>query len=159
MKNSEGFTLIELMIVVSIIGILASVSLPAYQDYVYRAKIAEAIMITSELKPQVVSYFRTKNRFPDNNLQAGVPEPQFIIGNYVKQVSIEKGAIHVELGNKAGPAMDGKILTLRPIVVDGSPQSPISWICGDDLPPDGMSAVGDNKTTLESEQLPSACRA
>ena len=158
MQNQQGFTLIELMIVVSIIGILAAVALPAYQDYIYRAKIAEAISLVSEFKPSIIEYYRDRDRFPANNEQAGVPEPQFVIGNYVKQARIENGAIHVEMGNKAGSLLDKKILSLRPIVVTGSPVSPISWICGNDSAPEGMETVGENKTTIEDRYLPTSCR-
>ena len=158
MRSVTGFTLIELMIVVSIIGILAAVALPAYQDYTLRAKIVEGITLVAEIKPKIVEYYRARDRFPANNEQAGAPEPEFIIGNYVKQARVEAGAIHVELGNKIGGMLDGKVLTLRPIVVTGSPESPISWICGNDGPPEGMEAIGENRTTIEDRFLPAACR-
>jgi type IV pilus assembly protein PilA len=158
MKNNRGFTLIELMIVVAIIGILASISLPAYQDYTTRAKIAESIVLVSELKPNVVSYYRAKSRFPADNTQAGIPASQYIIGNHVRGVSVKNGAIHIELGNKVPPDIEGKILTLRPIVVIGSPESPISWLCGNGEVPTGMQAIGDNLTSLEGKHLPAACR-
>jgi type IV pilus assembly protein PilA len=158
MKKQRGFTLIELMIVVAIIGILASISIPAYQDYTTRAKIAEAIVLVSELKPNVVSYYRAKNKFPADNMQAGIPDSQYILGNHVQGVSVKNGAIHIEMGNKVPADLKGKILTLRPIVVEGSPESPISWLCGHDPAPTGMKAIGDNLTNLEAKHLPAACR-
>jgi type IV pilus assembly protein PilA len=158
MQKNRGFTLIELMIVVAIIGILASISLPAYQDYTTRAKIAEAIALVSELKPNVVSYYRAKSKFPEDNVQAGIPDSQYILGNFVQGVSVKNGAIHIEMGNKVPEDITGKILTLRPIVVVDSPESPISWLCGHDLVPNGMQAIGENLTTLEAKHLPAACR-
>lgn len=159
MKKHNGFTLIELMIVVAIIGILAAVALPAYQDYTTRAKIAEGIVLVGELKPHIIDYYKSKNRFPVNNQQAGVPDPQYIIGNYVKQVTVRDGAIHIEIGNKVPAIVDGKILTLRPIFVTDSPESPVSWVCGFDSAPEGMEAAGENQTTVDMRYLPSSCRS
>lgn len=158
MRHNTGFTLIELMIVVAIIGILASISLPAYQDYTTRAKVAEAIALISELKPNVISYYKAKSKFPKDNMQAGIPDSHYIIGNFVQGVSVKSGAINIEMGNKVPEHIMGKILTLRPIVVIGSPESPISWLCGNDVVPSGMKAVGENLTTLEEKHLPGACR-
>ncbi len=159
MKQAKGFTLIELMIVVAIIGILAAVSLPAYQDYTLRAKVGASIALVSELKPHIIDYYKTKHRFPDGNAQAGIPDSHYIIGNYVKSVEVEDGAMHIEMGNKVSESMKGKILTLRPIVVEGSPDSPVSWICGNDIPPEGMKAIGKNKTSLEARHMPASCRS
>ncbi|MDX1692330.1 MAG: pilin [Ketobacteraceae bacterium] len=158
MKNTAGFTLIELMIVVAIIGILASVSLPSYQSYTARAKVAEAITLVSEFKPGIIDYYKVNGEFPADNAQAGVPESRYVIGNYVRGASIENGAIHIEMGNKVSAHMKGKVLTLRPMTVIGSPESPISWVCGDSAVPEGMAPVGENKTTLGREVLPADCR-
>ena len=159
MHNQSGFTLIELMIGVAIIGIMASVSLPAYQVYVSRAKVAEALALVGELKPNVIEYYRSKGRFPKDNQQAGVPPSQYIIGHYVTSVAVDSGAIHITMGNKVNAGMQDKVLTLRPLIVTNSPASPVSWICGHDEIPPGMQAVGDNRTSLSTEFLPAACRS
>lgn len=158
MKKMQGFTLIELMIVVAIIGILAAVALPAYQDYTTRSKIGASIVLVSELKPHIIDFYKARYRFPTNNEEAGIPDPDYIIGNFVKRVSVVDGAMHIELGNKVRADMMGKILTLRPIVVTGSPESPVSWICGGETPPEGMESVGENRTDVEMKYLPANCR-
>ncbi len=157
-RLNKGFTLIELMIVVSIIGILASVALPSYQVYTARAKVAEAISLAQELQPSIKDFYKERLSFPKDNQHAGVPKAKFLIGNYVKSIQIEKGAIHVLLGNNVPEPMQGKTLSLRPIVVVGSPSSPISWVCGKASAPEGMQAVGDDKTDLDNEYLPGPCR-
>lgn len=158
MKNSRGFTLIELMIVVAIIGILAAIALPSYQSYTIRAQVTEAITLASELKGDIKEYYKYHGRFPANNRAAGIPEPQHLIGNYVKTIHVVDGAIHVTLGNKVNENVKGKKLTIRPLVVKGSPTSPISWNCGDSEPPEGMNAVGKNQTDIDGKYVASACR-
>ena len=80
-----------------------------------------------------------------------------LISNRVTSIVIEDGAIHVTLGNKIAKPLRGKILTFRPAVVDGSPTSPISWLCGYDEPVDGMSAIGVNKTSIDKQYLSGSC--
>lgn len=154
----NGFTLIELMIVVAIIGILASVALPAYQSYTVRAQIAESIVIVEELKASVNEHYKFKGYFPKNNETAGIPQPSFLQGNYVSQIQLEDGAFHVTLGNNVNLAVKDKILTIRPIVVKGSPASPFSWVCGGGTIPEAMEAKGPNKTTIDNQFLPGVCR-
>lgn len=158
MKQGKGFTLIELMIVVSMIGILASVALPQYQTYTIRSEVTEGITMAANLREDVNTYYIETLDFPKNNRQAGVPEPHQLIANRITGVEVAGGAIHVTLGNKVAKPLQGKVLSFRPAVVDGSPKSPISWLCGYDEPVKGMSAVGDNRTTVAPEYLPSACR-
>jgi len=156
--NRKGFTLIELMIVVAIIGILASIAIPAYQDYTIRAQVTESFSITSELKLSIREYYKEHGRFPENNFLAGVPAKNHLIGNYVTEVEVVDGAMHVTLGNHSNQRLHGQQLTIRPIFVSESPTSPIAWTCGYREPPKGMEAVGEDRTTLAHKHLPGACR-
>jgi len=157
--TSRGFTLIELMIVVAIIGILAAIAIPAYQDYTIRAQVVEAFSLASEIKPSIQEYRKVHGRMPANNDAAGVPEPQYLIGNFVTRIEVVNGAIHVEFGNLANTILHGGVVTLQPLVVEGSPESPMSWRCGKRTIPTGMAAVGENRTTLSNKHLPAACRS
>jgi len=155
---SKGFTLIELMIVVAIIGILAAIALPAYQDYTIRAQMVEGITMTNALKPKITEFYEYKGRFPKDNAEAGLPEGKYIIGNYVKGMTVEDGAIHIELGNKINTRLIGKTLTLRPQYVKESHITPLAWLCGNGKVVEGMSVTGSNRTDVKASYLPAACR-
>ncbi len=157
-KEARGFTLIELMIVVAIIGILAAIALPAYQDYTIRAQMAEGITMTNAIKPKITEYYEYKGIFPKNNVEAGLPEGKYIMGNYVKSINVEDGAIHITLGNKVNQRLTGKILTLRPQYVKESHITPLAWLCGGSNVVEGMSVSGENKTNISDQYLPAACR-
>ncbi|HFA4769291.1 TPA: pilin, partial [Neisseria gonorrhoeae] len=90
----KGFTLIELMIVIAIVGILAAVALPAYQDYTARAQVSEAILLAEGQKSAVTEYYLNHGEWPANNTSAGVASPPSDIkGKYVKEVKVEKGVV------------------------------------------------------------------
>lgn len=158
MKNKKGFTLIELMVVVSIIGILASIALPSYQIYLQRAEVVEALSMASTIKEKITDYYVEQLDFPLDNDAAGVPAPALLMGNRITSVVVGSGAIHITFGHKASTLLQGKVLSFRPAQVIGSPASPIAWLCGFDEAVPGMQAVGENKTTLTAEFLPSSCR-
>lgn len=147
------------MVVVAIIGILASVAIPQYETYTIRAQMTEALTLSQWTKKAITDFHTDRGIFPADNSAAGVPEPKYLIGNYTTSMQVEAGAIHVTLGNKINARVTGQILTLRPIEVVGSPMSPISWICGYATPPNGMAAAGQDKTNVAKEMLPASCRS
>jgi type IV pilus assembly protein PilA len=157
-KRARGFTLIELMIVVAIIGILASIAIPAYQDYTIRAQVVEALALIDEVKPSVRDYYRERGVWPEDNENAGVPAPEHLLGQYVAGIVVTDGAMHVRFGNKAHANLSGTTLTIRPLYVTANPSSPIAWNCGFSEPPQGMSPQGADRTDVPSRFLPSVCR-
>jgi len=143
MKKQTGFTLIELMIVVAIIGILASIAIPAYQDYTIRAQVSEGMSLADGAKTAVSEYYTNKGTFPASNTEAGLAAAASIQGKYVSQVGVStNGLITATYGNDAHNNINGDTLLLSPIgtATAGS----VKWVC--------------KSATLDGKYLPSACR-
>ncbi|MCB1053345.1 MAG: pilin [Acidobacteria bacterium] len=154
MRKFQGFSLVELMVVIAIIATLASISLPLYGDFVTRAQVTESLSLVNDLKSYVKDFHRHTGQFPKTNAEAGVPEPNKLIGIYVTQIELENGAFHIQFGNRAHKALQGKILTIQPVIVPDSPMSPFSWTGGFADPPSGMISVGENRTDIDEKLLP-----
>src|ERR1043165_4864475 len=88
MMKQKGFTLIELMIVGAIIGILAAIAIPAYQDYLVRAKVSEGLNLAAAAKTAVAEFYSSKGTMPTNNTSAGLPAPASINGNNVGRITV-----------------------------------------------------------------------
>lgn len=142
MKNQQGFTLIELMIVVAIIGILAAIAIPAYQDYTIRAQVSEGLNLSGAAKAAVTEYYQDQGDFPADNATAGLEAAANITGKYVTTVEVTgAGLIQVTYGGDANSNVTGAVLTMTPTDNAGS----VSWECAGDA-------------TLVDKWLPAACR-
>jgi type IV pilus assembly protein PilA len=141
-RVQQGFTLIELMIVVAIIGILAAVALPAYQDYTVRAKMSEVIMAASGMKTDIAEWYQTKGSLPNNNsLSVGTSS------KYVKSVRWNGSAIVAEA--QGDSRITGGTVTLTAVTTTNSNnitvgQGQIAWICG--------------ATSIANKYLPAECK-
>ncbi|HEZ5947685.1 TPA: pilin [Neisseria meningitidis] len=154
----KGFTLIELMIVIAIVGILAAVALPAYQDYTARAQVSEAILLAEGQKSAVTEYYLNHGKWPGNNTSAGVATSSEIKGKYVKSVEVKNGVITAEMKSSGvNKEIQGKKLSLWAKRQDGS----VKWFCGqpvtrNDTATDVAAADGTDK--IDTKHLPSTCR-
>jgi type IV pilus assembly protein PilA len=122
-QSTQGFTLIELMIVVAIIGILAAIAIPAYSDYTVRAKVTEGINLASTSKGIVTEFYLSRGNMPLNNAAAGLSAATSIVGNNVASVAVDNGTITVTYRNDSKIA--GETLVLTPTTSAGS----VQWQC------------------------------
>ncbi len=145
-RTQQGFTLIELMIVVAIIGILAAIAIPAYQDYTARAQVSEAVSLADGLKSTIVDIYNDEGSFDNaDSGSAGLPSSSAVTGKYVSQVAVSNGVITATMKSSGVAApIKGKTLAISPITHTGS----IEWKCKP-----GTSSGLDNK------YLPKVCRS
>jgi type IV pilus assembly protein PilA len=153
-----GFTLLELMVVVGVVAILALMALPSYQDKIIRDQIAEALPLADLAKAPVAAAWAATQTFPADNAAAALPPADKIVNNFVSAVTVQNGAIHVTFGNRVNSQIKGKVLTLRPAVVEDAPVVPVTWVCGAAPAPDKMTVKGENRTSIPAGFLPFRCR-
>ncbi len=137
-KVQQGFTLIELMIVVAIIGILAAVAIPAYQDYTVRAKVSEGIGLAAGAKSAVSEYRISVGSLPGANTTAGLG--QTISSDYVRSLVVSGGSITVTMAGTASSEVNGETITFVPTLSNGT----VTWTC--------------NTGTVDAKYRPANCR-
>ncbi|HGG7553001.1 TPA: pilin [Neisseria meningitidis] len=154
----KGFTLIELMIVIAIVGILAAVALPAYQDYTARAQVSEAILLAEGQKSAVTEYYLNHGIWPKNNTSAGVATSADIKGKYVQSVTVANGVVTAQMASSGvNKEIQGRKLSLWAKRQNGS----VKWFCGQPVErnannADAVAKTGTNK--IDTKHLPSTCR-
>jgi len=140
-KTQQGFTLIELMIVVAIVGVLTAFALPAYQSYSIRAQIAEGLGMSGPLTTAVVAFHNDTGVFPLSNAEAALPPADGYAGRYVESISVNGATVSIQYGNNANALISGRDVLLTATKNDGS----MSWTC----------ATGG---AISKSYLPRSCR-
>ena len=154
--SQKGFTLIELMIVVAILGILSAIAIPAYQNYSIRAQVTEGLSLSGGWKTAITEFYATNGAWPSQSDLSGTVQAG---GNYASNVTVNTGVIQITYGGSAHLAIAGATLTLVPYTNDNGD---ILWQCGWAAPPAASTLASGaiaGGTTLAPQYLPSSCNS
>jgi type IV pilus assembly protein PilA len=152
----KGFTLIELMIVVAIIGILAAIAIPAYQNYTIRAQITEGLNLADGWKTAIAEYYANAGTWPAAT--ANLTGTNASSSKYVSSINVSGGAIVITYGGQVNTKVSGLVLALVP---ETNTNNDVIWVCGSSTAASGASigTATSIATTVSPQYLPAACHS
>jgi len=170
----KGFTLIELMIVVAIIGILAAIAIPAYQDYTIRSQVTEGLNLAASVKASVAEYYAQNGVWPDDLVAIGMDVNNPPSGKYVSQILLDNGTINITYSGtapfQANANIEGDVLSIRPMISGqnaAASNGDVVWNCGTHATvgvDPTTDTAGNDATTFtaannKAKYVPANCRA
>jgi type IV pilus assembly protein PilA len=168
----KGFTLIELMIVVAIIGILATIAIPAYQDYTIRSQVTEGLNLAASVKASVAEFYAQNGTWPVDLTNIGMDVANPPSGKYVSQILLDTGTINITYSGtapfQANANIEGDILSLRPTISGddaATSNGDVVWTCGTrevvgvDPATGGAGADATTFVGTKAKYVPANCRA
>lgn len=156
--NQNGFSAVEMMVVVAIIAILSMIAIPSGIERIIREQVTAAIPLAEAAKEPAAAQWKALKTLPVDNKEAGLPTPDKVVSNLISALEVNNGVIHMTFGNKARSQLQGKVLTIRPAVIEESQAVPVAWVCGNAKAPANMTLSGENRTNIEVKYLPYVCR-
>ncbi len=153
----RGFTLIEMMAVLAVIAILAMIAIPSQMDRIVKEQVIEGIKLAEIATKRADAFWLATGKLAENNEALDLPVADKIVNSRVSSVLVDKGAVHIQFGNQANSSLHGKVLSLRPAVVDDAIVVPITWVCAAGKVPEKMSLKGENRTDITTDKLPMRC--
>jgi len=160
-STQYGFTMIELLQVVGIVGILAAVAIPVYQDYTTRSKVAEGLELAMAVEKSISGFRDRWGILPRDNAAAGLPDPAAMRGTWVSSIEIKDGVIAIRfVPSLARDLNERSALVLRPASNPAWPTGALVWVCQDHDPPEGatLPAPDPSWSALPNKYVPVSCR-